>query len=114
MAGKRRVDSLLVERGLAPSRSAAQALVLAGQVFSGEQRIDKPGTEMRVDAELAVRAGPRFVSRGGEKLEGAIAALGVSVEGRVCADLGASTGGFTDCLLQRGAKKVYAVDVGYG
>jgi 23S rRNA (cytidine1920-2'-O)/16S rRNA (cytidine1409-2'-O)-methyltransferase len=114
MPAKRRVDLLLVERGLAPSRSAAQALVLAGQVFSGEQRIDKPGTELRPEAELGVRSGPRFVSRGGEKLDGAISALAVAVNGRVCADLGASTGGFTDCLLQRGAKKVYAVDVGYG
>jgi 23S rRNA (cytidine1920-2'-O)/16S rRNA (cytidine1409-2'-O)-methyltransferase len=114
MADKRRVDVLLTERGLAPSRSAAQALVLAGQVFSGERRIDKAGTEVPTSAALSVRAGPRFVSRGGEKLDGAIEALRVTVAARVCVDLGASTGGFTDCLLQRGASKVYAVDVGYG
>jgi 23S rRNA (cytidine1920-2'-O)/16S rRNA (cytidine1409-2'-O)-methyltransferase len=114
MAGRIRADLLLVERGFAPSRNAAQALILAGQVFSGERRIDKPGSELPADAELRVKSGPRFVSRGGEKLDGAIAALSVQVEGRVCVDLGASTGGFTDCLLQRGAARVYAVDVGYG
>jgi 23S rRNA (cytidine1920-2'-O)/16S rRNA (cytidine1409-2'-O)-methyltransferase len=111
---KRRADQLLVDRGLAPSRSKAQALLLSGRVFSGEQRVDKPGALLDEAALLAVRGGERFVSRGGEKLEGALAALGVEVAGAVCLDVGASTGGFTDCLLQRGAAKVYAVDVGHG
>ena len=113
-APRRRVDELLVLRGLMPSRSKAQAYVLSGRVFSGEQRIDKPGQLLAADAPLDVKAGPRFVSRGGEKLEGALGALGVDPEGSVCVDVGASTGGFTDCLLQHGAAKVYAVDVGHG
>ncbi len=112
MTGKRRVDQLLVERGLAPSRTRAQALLLAGRVFSGEVKIDKPGTQLREDAALTVREGDRFVSRGGLKLEGALAELGVSPVGQVAVDVGASTGGFTDCLLQQGATRVYAVDVG--
>jgi 23S rRNA (cytidine1920-2'-O)/16S rRNA (cytidine1409-2'-O)-methyltransferase len=111
---KRRVDQLLVDRGLAPSRAKAQALLLAGQVFSGEQRIEKPGTLVPEDIELTVRAGDRFVSRGGDKLEGALAALDIDVRGAVAVDIGASTGGFTDCLLQRGATRVFAIDVGHG
>ncbi len=111
---KRRVDQLLVDRGLAESRTRAQALVLAGKVFSGEARVDKPGTALNDDASLTVRGGARFVSRGGEKLDGALQDLGVSVTGAVCVDIGASTGGFTDCLLQHGAARVYAVDVGQG
>ncbi|HYO94391.1 MAG TPA: SAM-dependent methyltransferase, partial [Polyangiaceae bacterium] len=107
-----RVDVLLVERGLAPSRAKAQALVLAGRVFSGEQRIDKPGQLQRADIPLRLSEGLRYVSRGGQKLEGALDALGVDVTAQICADVGASTGGFTDCLLQRGAARVYAVDVG--
>jgi 23S rRNA (cytidine1920-2'-O)/16S rRNA (cytidine1409-2'-O)-methyltransferase len=111
-ANRARVDVLLVERGLAPSRAKAQALVLAGRVFSGEQRIDKPGQMQRPDIPLRVSEGLRYVSRGGQKLEGALDVLGVDVTGQICADVGASTGGFTDCLLQRGAARVYAVDVG--
>jgi 23S rRNA (cytidine1920-2'-O)/16S rRNA (cytidine1409-2'-O)-methyltransferase len=111
-----RADQLLVERGLAPSRAKAQALVLAGEVFTGERRVDKPGDLVPYDVELRVAARPRFVSRGGDKLEGALAALGGfdDLRGRVCLDVGASTGGFTDCLLQRGAARVHAVDVGWG
>lgn len=111
---KRRADQLLVDRGLAPSRSKAQALLLAGQVFSGERRIDKAGMLLADDTPLDVRVRERFVSRGGEKLDGALEALAVVVTGAVCVDIGASTGGFTDCLLQRGARHVHAVDVGHG
>ncbi len=111
-----RIDQLLVERGLAPSRAKAQALVLAGQVVAGEARVDKPG--QLVPAGVAVRlkegATLRYVSRGGLKLEGALDRFGVDPAGLVCADLGASTGGFTDCLLQRGAARVHACDVGRG
>jgi 23S rRNA (cytidine1920-2'-O)/16S rRNA (cytidine1409-2'-O)-methyltransferase len=114
MPAKRRVDLLLVERGLAPSRARAQALVLGGKVFLGERRIDKAGTELEASAELTVREGERFASRGGYKLLGALEALSCEVSGTTCADVGASTGGFTDCLLQRGARKVYAIDVGHG
>ncbi len=103
---------MLVERGLAPTRTKAQALVLAGQVFSSEVRIEKPGQLVREDLPLRVAEGERFVSRGGYKLEGALTGLELSVSGLVCVDVGASTGGFTDCLLQRGATRVYAVDVG--
>jgi 23S rRNA (cytidine1920-2'-O)/16S rRNA (cytidine1409-2'-O)-methyltransferase len=114
---RERADLLLVKQGLAPSRSKAQALIMAGSVWMGQERVDKPGTLMASDSALEVRAAPRFVSRGGDKLDHGcerFAAHGLSVEGRVCADIGASTGGFTDCLLQRGAARVHAVDVGYG
>jgi 23S rRNA (cytidine1920-2'-O)/16S rRNA (cytidine1409-2'-O)-methyltransferase len=111
---KRRIDLLLLERKLAPTRAQAQALILAGKVFSGDRRIDKAGTELDPNIELTVREPERFVSRGGHKLEGALDALGCNVEAAICADVGASTGGFTDCLLQRGASKVYAIDVGHG
>src|SRR5688572_23812299 len=107
---KKRLDVLLVERGLAESRSQAQALVLAGLVPGH----DKPGEQVAEDAELEVDRPPRFVSRGGEKLRNALDAFGVEVAGRDCADVGASTGGFTDCLLQAGAARVVAIDVGYG
>ena len=107
---KKRLDVLLVERGLAESRSQAQALVLAGLVPGH----DKPGEQVADDAELEVERPPRFVSRGGEKLQNALDALRVDVAGRACADVGASTGGFTDCLLQAGAARVVAIDVGYG
>ncbi len=108
---------LLVERGLAESRARAQALVLAGAVVAGDRRVDKPGA--LVDPALPVRlkeglAPQRYVSRGALKLERALEAFPIDPRGAVCADLGASTGGFTDLLLQRGAAKVYAVDVGYG
>jgi 23S rRNA (cytidine1920-2'-O)/16S rRNA (cytidine1409-2'-O)-methyltransferase len=107
---KKRLDVLLVERGLAESRSRAQALVLAGLV----RGYDKPGMQVADDVVLDVDRPPRFVSRGGEKLQNALDALDVSVAGRDCADVGASTGGFTDCLLQAGARRVVAIDVGYG
>lgn len=117
MGKKRRVDLLLVERGLAESRARAQALVLAGAVVAGEARVDKPG--QLVDSEVALRlkegaAPQKYVSRGGLKLEKALDAFEVDPRGKTCADLGASTGGFTDLLLQRGAARVHAVDVGYG
>ena len=111
---KARLDTLLVERGLAPSRSVAVGCILAGRVFSGERRLDKPGTSLPVDTPLSVRELPRYVSRGGVKLEGALRDLGIDPGGRVWLDIGASTGGFTDCLLQHGALRVYAVDVGRG
>jgi 23S rRNA (cytidine1920-2'-O)/16S rRNA (cytidine1409-2'-O)-methyltransferase len=111
---KQRVDLLLVERGLAPSRARAQALILAGKVFVGERRVDKAGTELELGADVTVREGERFASRGGFKLLGALEALGCDVTGTTSADVGASTGGFTDCLLQRGATRVYAIDVGHG
>ena len=114
-SGRRtRADVVLVERGLAESRTKAQALILAGQVFADEQRIEKPGELVDPARELRVLAPERFVSRGGLKLDGALAAFALSVEGRIGADVGASTGGFTDCLLQRGAAKIYAIDVGHG
>ena len=111
---KERLDVLLVSRGLAESRSAAQKLILAGQVFIGESRADKPGMTVPIDAPLRVRGGLPFVSRGGLKLQAALDTFMLDVTGMVCADVGASTGGFTDCLLQRGAARVYAIDVGYG
>ena len=105
-----RLDVLLVERGLAESRSQAQALVLAGLVPGH----DKPGEQLAEDAPLDVKRPPQFVSRGGEKLQHALDAWEIEVAGRDCADVGASTGGFTDCLLQAGAARVVAIDVGYG
>ncbi|MEM9071254.1 MAG: TlyA family RNA methyltransferase [Myxococcota bacterium] len=112
---KVRADLLLTERGLAPSRTRAQALILAGRVFSGEARVNKAGDRLAPDAPLEVRGDALpYVSRGGLKLEGALDAFGYDPAGKVCADFGASTGGFTDCLLQRHAAKVYAIDVGYG
>jgi 23S rRNA (cytidine1920-2'-O)/16S rRNA (cytidine1409-2'-O)-methyltransferase len=107
---KKRLDVLLVERGLAESRAQAQALVLAGRVPG----YDKPGTQVDDDAELEVEQPPPYVSRGGEKLAHALDAFGVDPGGRDCLDVGASTGGFTDVLLQRGAARVIALDVGYG
>ncbi len=107
---KKRLDVVLVERGLAETRSQAQALVLAGLVAG----YDKPGTQIDEQAALAVERPPRFVSRGGEKLALALEAFSVSPDGRDCLDVGASTGGFTDCLLQEGARRVIALDVGRG
>ena len=114
---KQRIDLLLVEKGLAASRTQAQALVMAGAVVAGEQRVEKAG--QLVDPTLPLRvkedaAPQKYVSRGALKLERALAEFPIDPRGKVCADLGASTGGFTDLLLQRGAAKVYAVDVGYG
>jgi 23S rRNA (cytidine1920-2'-O)/16S rRNA (cytidine1409-2'-O)-methyltransferase len=111
---RRRLDLELVERGLAASRAQAQQLIRAGRVRSGTTVLDKPGAEVKVDLPLAVERPPRFVSRGGEKLEAALASLPVRVRDRVCLDGGISTGGFTDCLLQHGAARVYGIDVGYG
>lgn len=111
--GKVRLDVLLAARGVAPSRAAAQALILEGKVRVGGQRETKAGRLVAEDAAVEVEAPPRFVSRGGEKLEGAFAAFpGWTVDGLVCLDVGSSTGGFTDCLLQHGARRVMAVDVG--
>lgn len=111
---KQRLDLLLVERGLAESRAKAQALIMAGQVRVDGQVELKASAAIPPEAPLVVELGPRFVSRGGDKLEAALEAFPVSVSGRVCADVGASTGGFTDCLLQHGAAKVYTIDVGKG
>jgi len=111
---KQRADELLVARGLAESRSQAQRLVMAGQVRAAGQVVAKPSSLLAPEVDLQVDTGPRFVSRGGEKLAAALAHFSVSVDGFVCADLGASTGGFTDCLLQHGAARVYAIDVGKG
>ncbi len=114
MAEKQRLDVLMVEAGLAPSREKAQALIMAGEVLVGEKMIDKPGTKIDPAAAITVKSKPRFVSRGGDKLAAALDGFPIYVTGRICADVGASTGGFTDCLLQYGAGKVYAIDVGYG
>ncbi len=111
---KVRLDVLLVERGLAESRAKAQALIMAGQVRVADQVALKPATAVQADSVLTVDSGPRYVSRGGEKLEGALDAFRFDVTGLICADVGSSTGGFTDCLLQHGAAKVYAIDVGKG
>jgi 23S rRNA (cytidine1920-2'-O)/16S rRNA (cytidine1409-2'-O)-methyltransferase len=112
---KERVDVLVVERGLAESRTKAQALILAGQVVVDDQRVDKPGSLVPVEAELRLKGEVLpYVSRGGLKLKAAMDRFGLDVSGRVCADIGASTGGFTDCLLQHGATHVHAIDVGYG
>jgi 23S rRNA (cytidine1920-2'-O)/16S rRNA (cytidine1409-2'-O)-methyltransferase len=112
--GRRRLDALLVERGLAESRSRAEALILSGTVRVGDRVVTKAGSRIAPDEPLHVEARERFVSRAGEKLEAALKEFGVEVEGRDCLDAGASTGGFTDVLLQRGAGRVLAVDVGYG
>ena len=112
--GKRRVDELLVARGLAPSRNQAQRLVMAGQVRADGQVVPKASTTLDENCQLDVDSGPRFVSRGGEKLLHALENFPINVEEKICADVGASTGGFTDCLLQHGAARVYAIDVGKG
>lgn len=114
MTDKQRLDVVLHERGLAPSREKARAIIMAGEVTVDGTLVDKPGTRIKPESEVVLKNKPRFVSRGGEKLAGALATFPVAVTGRVCADVGASTGGFTDCLLQNGAAKVYAIDVGYG
>ena len=112
--GKERLDKLLVNRGLAETRSRAQALVMAGEVFVNGARADKAGMPVAVDAELVVAESLPYVSRGGFKLAEALAQFEIDVAGRVCADVGACTGGFSDVLLQQGALRVYAIDVGYG
>jgi len=109
---KPRIDVLMVERGLAPSRERAQSMIMAGQVQVAGQRIDKPGTRISADSQVEIVGQPlRYASRGGLKLEGALEDFGVTPDGKICLDAGSSTGGFTDCLLQLGASKVYAVDV---
>jgi 23S rRNA (cytidine1920-2'-O)/16S rRNA (cytidine1409-2'-O)-methyltransferase len=114
-AGRVRLDKLLVDRALAPSRERAQRLIMAGAVWVGTRRIDKPGTLIALDAAIEVRgADIPFVSRGGLKLDAALQHWRIDVNGTVAVDVGASTGGFTDCLLQRGAEHVYAIDVGHG
>ena len=115
MAKKTRLDVLLVERGLMESRQKAQTTIMSGLVFVKGQRVDKPGTAVDNEAEIEIRGNVlKYVSRGGLKLEKAMATFPVQLNGAICADIGASTGGFTDCMLQNGASKVYAVDVGYG
>jgi 23S rRNA (cytidine1920-2'-O)/16S rRNA (cytidine1409-2'-O)-methyltransferase len=114
---RERADTLLCARGLAASRAKAQSLILAGEVFCSGARVDKPGQLLDARSELTVTPRRRFVSRGGDKLEAALAAFGpqlIELSGAVVVDVGSSTGGFTDCVLQRGARKVYAVDVGWG
>jgi 23S rRNA (cytidine1920-2'-O)/16S rRNA (cytidine1409-2'-O)-methyltransferase len=112
---KERFDKLLVEKGVVQSRERARALIMAGKVAVGGQRVDKPGIQINIDAPLKLQEGDSsYVSRGGEKMEGALKAFRIDPKGMVVMDVGASTGGFTDCILQQGAQKVYAVDVGYG
>ena len=112
---KKRLDILVTERGLAESREKAKALIMAGDVYVDQQKADKPGDLYPEEAPIEVRGkGLKYVSRGGLKLEKAMAEFPITLTGLVCMDVGASTGGFTDCMLQNGAKKVYAVDVGYG
>jgi 23S rRNA (cytidine1920-2'-O)/16S rRNA (cytidine1409-2'-O)-methyltransferase len=114
MNAKKRLDILMVERELAPTREKARGLIMAGEVLVNDAMIDKPGAQIAPESIVVVKARPRFVSRGGEKLAAALSAFNLDVTGRICADVGASTGGFTDCLLQHGAARVYAIDVGYG
>lgn len=111
---KQRIDLLLVERGLAENVNHAQRLVMAGEVRVDGEMIHKSSAQIAEDAQIEVQARPPYVSRGGKKLEAAVAAFDVAIAGKICADVGASTGGFTDLLLQEGAEKVYAIDVGYG
>ena len=115
MSAKTRLDVLLVDKGYFESRHKAQAVIMSGSVFVNDQRVDKPGTAVPNEAKIEVRGHTlRYVSRGGLKLEKAMATWPITLENKICADIGASTGGFTDCMLQNGATKVYSVDVGYG
>lgn len=115
MTNKKRLDVAMVERGLAESRQKAQAIIMAGQVYVDDQKVDKAGAPVKEEQVIQVRGKTlRYVSRGGLKLEKAMATFPIHLDGAVCADIGASTGGFTDCMLQNGASKVYSVDVGYG
>jgi 23S rRNA (cytidine1920-2'-O)/16S rRNA (cytidine1409-2'-O)-methyltransferase len=111
---KERLDILLYRRGMVESRERARRLIMAGQVLVDGEVVDKPGTHVLTAASLTIKEAPAYVSRGGYKLEAALCAFAVDVSGQVVADVGASTGGFTDCLLQHGAARVYAIDVGYG
>ncbi len=110
---KQRIDTLLVARGSFDSREKAQRAIMAGEVIVAGHRVDKPGAQVPEDAEIIVKGGLRYVSRGGLKLEAALAAFAIDPAAALCLDIGASTGGFTDCLLQHGAAKVYAIDVGH-
>ena len=115
MSAKERIDKLVTERGLAPSREKARALIMAGQVVVGDHTVQKAGQMVPLDAEIRLKGEPLpFVSRGGLKLQKALDEFAIDVTGLTALDVGASTGGFTDCLLQRGAARVFAVDVGYG
>ena len=114
MSKKQRLDIRLFELGLAPSRAKAQGMIMAGEVEVNGGLVDKPGTRITLDADIVIKQKPRFVSRGGDKLAGALVDFQFDVAGLICADIGASTGGFTDCLLQNGVDKIYAIDVGYG
>lgn len=115
MKEKTRLDTAVFEKGFAESRERAKALIMAGAVYVNNQKQDKPGTSINSDDKISVRDNAlKYVSRGGLKLEKAMKEFGVTLDGKICADVGASTGGFTDCMLQNGAVKVYAIDVGYG
>ena len=114
MSEKQRIDVLMFEKGLAESREKAKSLIMAGVVYIDEQKVDKPGTNVSCDANIIVRQGAKYVSRGGLKLEKSMEKFDLDINDKVCMDIGASTGGFTDCMLKNGAKKVYSVDVGYG
>ncbi|MCX7759867.1 MAG: TlyA family RNA methyltransferase [Hydrogenothermaceae bacterium] len=109
---KERIDKLLVDKGLVESREKAQALIMSGVVFVNNQKVDKPGTKVDTEADIYIKENLPFVSRGGFKLQKALEVFKIDVKDKVCLDIGSSTGGFTDCLLQHGARKVYAVDVG--
>lgn len=112
---KERLDVLLVEKGLANSREKAKTIIMTGNVFVNGQREDKAGTKIKIDSDIWIKENPiPFVSRGGLKLDKAIKEFGIEINNKICMDVGASTGGFTDCMLQNGAKKVYSIDVGYG
>lgn len=114
MASKERIDTLLVDREMVGDLDTARRLVMAGKVRADDQVVPNPSSRVEVQAQVRIDRGPRFVSRGGEKLAAAMAAFPLEVRDQICADVGASTGGFTDCLLQAGAARVYAIDVGYG
>src|SRR6056297_1602535 len=115
MASKERIDVLLTEKKFFSSRNKAQRAIMAGEVYVNKELVDKPGTKIKIDSEIEVKGNPiPYVSRGGLKLEKALDVFNIDVHDKEVIDIGASTGGFTDCLLQNGAKKVYAIDVGYG
>ncbi len=111
---KKRLDTILIEKNIVESKHKAQAMILAGQVFVNNIKVDKPGKKFNEDINIEIKSFPKFVSRGGLKLEYALTQFDIEVKDKICMDIGASTGGFTDCLIQYGAKKVYAIDVGYG
>jgi 23S rRNA (cytidine1920-2'-O)/16S rRNA (cytidine1409-2'-O)-methyltransferase len=114
MVKGKRIDQLLIDNGLMSSLDQARASIIAGEVYANGQLVVNPSEQVAEDADLRLQEGSRYVSRGGEKLKGALDAFGLDLRGIVCADVGASTGGFTDCLLQAGSRRVYAIDVGYG